>query len=147
MIELVQHFSIGSRSQQRHHHNEQQRDDERRKQLVNSEDTTKRLDEIMPDQHGRSTGKHARNRTEFIGTTPIQRAEHQRTERSAQTGPCIRNNLENRRILIERNHNAENEHNQQCDARNHHYLTIGGLAIEQSAENILTDRGSADNQV
>ena len=80
MIELVQHFSIGSRSQQRHHHNEQQRDDERRKQLVNSEDTTKRLDEIMPDQHGRSTGKHARNRTEFIGTTPIQRAEHQRTE-------------------------------------------------------------------
>lgn len=24
MIELVQHFSIGSRSQQRHHHNEQQ---------------------------------------------------------------------------------------------------------------------------
>ena len=46
MIELVQHFSIGSRSQQRHHHNEQQRDDERRKQLVNSEDTTKRLDEI-----------------------------------------------------------------------------------------------------
>ena len=34
---------------------------------VNSEDTTKRLDEIMPDQHGRSTGKHAHNRTAFIG--------------------------------------------------------------------------------
>ena len=101
----------------------------------------------MPDQHGRSTGKHARNRTEFVGAAPIQRAEHQRTERSAQTSPCIRHNLENRRILIECNHNAENEHDEQRDAGNHHHLTISGLAIEQSTENILTDRGSADNQV
>ena len=147
VVEFVQHFRAWRRREQRDHHDEQQRDDERRQQLVDGEDATERLDEVVPDEHGGRAGQHARDRAVLVGAPPVQRGEHQRSEGCAEAGPRVRDHLEDRGVLVERHHDAEDEHDEQRDARHHHHLAVGGLAVQQSAEDVLADGRGADDHV
>ena len=147
VVEFVQHFRAWRGRKQRDHHDEQQRDDERRQQLVDGEDATERLDEVVPDEHGGRAGQHARDRAVLVGAPPVQRGEHQRSEGCAEAGPRVRDHLEDRGVLVERHHDAEDEHDEQRDARHHHHLAVGGLAVQQSAEDVLADGRGADDHV
>ena len=105
--------------------------------------TPRELDEVVPDEHRDRTSDHAGQRTLHVGAAPIQGAQGERAERGAEARPSVGHHPEDRRVLVVRHDDAEHEHRDEREARHDHDLAVGGVFLDDPAEDVLSHRGAA----
>ena len=64
-----------------------------------------------------------------------------------QGPPGIRDDTEDDGVLIKGDDDADDHDHGQRDAGNDHDLTIGGIALDDAAEDVLGNRGTGDEQI
>ncbi len=86
------------------------------------------LTKKIPDDNRHSAYEHAGKSTLLIGTTPIQ-AKSIMDRNCSEARPGVRDNLEDRGVLVECNDDAENKNDHRGHARHEHGLSLGGILV------------------
>ncbi len=94
----------------------------------------------MPHHNADRAREHACDRTWQVRALPIEREQHERTERRAEARPGVRNDLEDDLVLVNRDEDTKEQDQHERDARHDHDLCIGGVLLDQASEDVLCNR-------
>ena len=101
----------------------------------------------MPREDRRSTDEHTGDTTLQRRALPVQGEQHEGAKRRTEARPCVGHDVEDGRVGIHRDDNAEQKNGRQGETGDDHNLAIGRVALDQALEDVRCDRRAGNEQI